>query len=172
MRADRRTLGKLWLSAAYCLCGACVQPVPSDSAVDASPGTDALAPATLCADPRADPWPLLRPKASSGAHFRVALLAATPSPPAVGKNTWTLRVTGPDEQPVTGIDLSARAFMPDHGHGTALPSVVSAMSPGTHQVRALDLFMEGVWQVDLLLAPGSDPEERLSITYCLQEASR
>lgn len=172
MRSDRRTLGTHWLSAAFCLCGACVSPAPSEPAVDAGPDGMGPAPATLCADPRADPWPLRKFKASSGARFRVALIAAEPSPPAIGKNTWTLRVTGPDDQPAAGLDLSARPFMPDHGHGTALPRVIAAMSPATHQVRAMDLFMEGIWQVDLLLASGSDPEERLSITYCLQEAGR
>ena len=172
MRADRRTLATGWLLTATVLFSSCTPPSPPEDVGDAGSGTAVSAPATLCADPRADPWPLLQSKTSSGARFRVALIAAEPSPPAVGKNTWTLRITGADDQPVAGLDLSARPFMPDHGHGTALPGIVAATSPATHQVRAMDLFMEGVWQVDLLLAPGSDPAERVSITYCLQEASR
>lgn len=140
--------------------------IPADGGA-ADLRSDASGPSTLCTDPRADPWLLPLTKSTSGGGFRVSLLEGSPAPPAIGKNTWTLRVTNTSGQPVSGLSLSVHPYMPDHGHGTALPDVIAGTESGTYQIRAMDLFMAGVWQVEVSL--GTVQSDLIVFTYCLIE---
>lgn len=140
--------------------------IPADGGA-ADLGADASGPSTLCTDPRADPWLLPLTKSTSAGGFRVSLLEGSPAPPAIGKNTWTLRVTNASGQPASGLSPAVHPFMPDHGHGTALPEVVVGTEAGTYQIRAMDLFMAGVWQVEVSL--GTAQPDRVVLTYCLAE---
>ena len=141
------------------------QPTADGGAADLR--ADASGPWTLCKDPRADEWQLPLTKSTSGDGFRVSLIEGNPAPPAIGKNTWTLRVTNSSGQPVSGLSPAVHPYMPDHGHGTALPEVVAGTEAGTYQIRAMDLFMAGVWQIEVSL--GTAQPDQVMFTYCLVE---
>jgi hypothetical protein len=69
---------------------------------------------------------------------------------------------------MTGAGITAKPFMPDHGHGSSVtPSVTPMGSDGTYQVTDLDLFMPGIWQVTLTITPASGPADSVVFSFCV-----
>ena len=60
--------------------------------------------------------------------------------------------------------------MPDHGHGTPTPVVVSATGePGEYELDPVNLFMAGLWTIDLVLAmPEGDDEDTVQFAFCIE----
>ena len=88
---------------------------------------------------------------SSADKFTVKLLQSQPGPPIKGVNTWQVEV---DETATGGaldnLDISILPWMPDHGHGTMVPVVVTPMAStgvGEYKLDPLYLYMSGLWQI-------------------------
>ena len=95
-------------------------------------------------------------KVSSEGHFRVALIESTPIPQDLTLYTWVLEVRDADGQPIDGASVVAEPTMPDHGHGTfpiTTPGV-TAEGVGRFTLTDMDLFMAGVWQIELRITAG------------------
>ena len=95
-------------------------------------------------------------KVSTDGHFRVALVESTPIPQDLTLYTWVLEVRDADGQPIDGASVVAEPTMPDHGHGTfpiTTPGV-AADGVGRFTLTDMDLFMAGVWQIELRITAG------------------
>lgn len=93
--------------------------------------------------------------AKEGAYgLQVRLMESDPAPKYIGKYTWELELAvtySGETVPVSGIDLIATPTMPAHGHGTFPPTTAGArnLTTGGWTLVAMDLFMPGLWQIDL-----------------------
>ncbi|MEQ1504389.1 MAG: FixH family protein [Myxococcota bacterium] len=81
----------------------------------------------------------------------VAVAEASPTPPDVGDNQWTVTVTDADGA-AAALPLKLTPWMPLHGHGLTPPDYAGAdEGDGSYVVTPFDLIMPGLWQftVDL-----------------------
>jgi hypothetical protein len=88
--------------------------------------------------------------------FRVALIDSSPIPQDLTLYTWLIEVRDADGNPVEGAAVVAEPTMPDHGHGTfpiTTPGV-AAEGVGRFTLSDMDLFMAGVWRVELRVSAG------------------
>ncbi len=82
------------------------------------------------------------------------LLQASPAPPDVGDNTWSVQIVDMQDgnTPLAGCTGSVDPLMPDHGHGSASsPTWTEDVEPGSYTVGGMDLFMPGYWEITLAL---------------------
>ena len=81
------------------------------------------------------------------------LVRSDPAPPALGNNTFVVKISRADGSPFTGdlyIDPRSGVFMPLHGHGASvLPVVTFDPASGTSTLTPMDLFMPGLWRITL-----------------------
>lgn len=106
--------------------------------------------------------------AKKGATFTVKILDAQPAPPVKGTNVLTLQVSDSAGAPVNGATLTVVPFMPDHGHGSAVAPVVTALgADGKYTVDKLYLAMSGLWEIRVnVTAPGAAPSD-VTFAFCL-----
>ena len=113
---------------------------------------------------------------TGAASYQVTLLDANPAPPRKGDNTWTIAVTDPGGNPVTGLHLDVEGYMPDHGHGTlGLPPVV-ADGDESYVVGPFNLFMPGFWEVSVQAVDTGATEaveddidlDRVTFNFCIE----
>src|SRR5438045_4201713 len=79
-----------------------------------------------------------------------------PAPPARGTDTWNIHVTDANGAALSNLTLTAKPFMPDHGHGPAVSPAVASNGDGNYTVTNLYFFMAGVWQVTLTAKESTD----------------
>ena len=106
--------------------------------------------------------------AKTGASFTVKILDAQPAPPTKGTNVLTLQVMDAAGAPVNGASVTVVPFMPDHGHGSAVMPVVTALgADGKYTVEKLYLAMAGLWELRVnVTAPGAAPSD-VTFAFCL-----
>jgi hypothetical protein len=104
-----------------------------------------------------------------GDTLETQLLAIDPEPADVGRNDWVLAVVGPDDQRIEGCTITARPWMIEHNHGTSPATVdsVAGAQSGEYELTKLNLFMSGLWDVQLTIECSGDPEE-VSYKFCLE----
>jgi hypothetical protein len=81
--------------------------------------------------------------------FKVKLVSMSAVPPANGTNSWEIQVLDAQGAPVDGATLTAKPFMPAHGHGSSTTPTITAKGGGQYTVDALVFSMPGVWQTTL-----------------------
>ena len=84
--------------------------------------------------------------------YNFKLMSSTPAPPARGNNAWVVQVNqlnaGVVGAPVEGATIKVTPFMPEHGHGTAVPTEIMPMTePGQYKLDPVNMWMQGVWEV-------------------------
>jgi hypothetical protein len=96
--------------------------------------------------------------ATSPAGRTVAIASATPTPPDVGDNLWTLEVTDAGGTPAEGLAIVVTPWMPLHGHGLTNPSTFGAVETdaGVYELEPFDLIMAGLWQFTVELDATAD----------------
>jgi len=100
-------------------------------------------------DARVDTYTAKLAKLGDNGVLGFELTESDPAPPAKGANTWTLTITDADGNVMNGT-LAVDLFMPDHGHGTSVPPVVSFDDASSrYTVKPVYLFMPGVWRISL-----------------------
>ena len=97
----------------------------------------------------ADEWVLPLEKQSLDSTVIATLTDANPAPPALGNNTWTLQLADAEGNPLEGLDLKARLYMPKHGHGSSPTMVHAGDVAGEYVIERMNFFMGGVWEVTL-----------------------
>jgi hypothetical protein len=109
-------------------------------------------------DPRVDHYVANLTKKSATGAYQIVLNAADPAPPAIGVNTWTIKVQDGAGGAMPAAALKVLPFMPDHGHGTSVKAAITSQPDGSMSVTPLYLFMGGVWRVEFNPATGAaDP---------------
>lgn len=112
--------------------------------------------------------------AKTGESLTVTFVDASPAPPDRGENTWTVMVTDAGGQAVTEAELEVVPWMPDHGHGSSVVvEVTPTGTPGEFQLKPIDLFMAGLWEVRLnFTMPGGGAaetiEEQVVFAFCVE----
>ena len=133
---------------------------PTDAATDA---------ATLCAtDPRTTAFHAGISAKSSKGTFTVAIVDATPAPPARDDNSWNLALTDATGAPLSVATLTVKTFMPDHGHGSSIVPVVTPLAAkGSYSLSKLNLFMPGVWQITFVVSAADGTTDTAVFTFCV-----
>jgi hypothetical protein len=106
----------------------------------------------------------------TGDKVTVSFVDAQPAPPIRDFNTWTLAVHDLDGNPVEGADWELFPWMPDHGHGSPTPIVVTeSETPGEYVLDPVDLFMAGRWTITMTLSlPDDGGEDEVEFAFCIQ----
>jgi hypothetical protein len=108
-------------------------------------------------------------KQAAPQRLSIELAAAEPTPPAVrSDNAWRLRVTDEDGAAVTGAELFATPYMPEHQHGSA-EVVVSELGAGEYELAPLELIMPGVWEVPVTVTPPGGETSEATFRFCIAE---
>jgi len=97
---------------------------------------------------------------------KVVLVSASLSPPARGTNTWTIKVTDAQGNAIPNATVTAKPFMPDHGHGSSVEPVVTANPDGTFAVTPLYLFMPGLWQITFTVKTATTSDD-VVFSFCV-----
>lgn len=109
-----------------------------------------------------DDFAIGQPRSGEGGRLRVAILSATPAPPARNLNDWTIAVTDAEGASQGDCTVSVGLFMPAHGHtSTTEPDIRPGDGLGTYQVDAMNLFMPGRWEITFDLVCGAISDQVL-----------
>src|SRR5205085_1021002 len=109
--------------ATLCTVGGCSQTIVGPGPGSGDAGTDGDV-VTCQNDSRVDTYtPNLTKKSVLGA-YQIVLAKSDPGPPAIGTNTWTIKVEDASGNPMPNPALRVLPFMPDHGHGTSVRAVI------------------------------------------------
>lgn len=109
--------------------------------------------------------------AQSAVDFK--LMTATPSPPVRGDNAWVVQVNqmagGVVGAPMTGATLTVTPYMPDHQHSTPKDVVVTAMGAGQYKLSPVNMWMPGLWQTTIQVAPaaGGGAGDSAVYSFCI-----
>jgi len=72
--------------------------------------------------------------------------------------------------PITGATITAKPWMPDHGHGTSVRAVITEEAvAGQYTAAPLYLFMAGLWQIMFTIDDGTTRDE-VVYAVCLADA--
>lgn len=92
----------------------------------------------------------------------IAFLDASPAPPDVGDNTFTMDVDAP-----SGSVVRVRPWMPLHGHGVTGEWVTATEAGGAWQFEDIDLFMPGLWEF-VFTVDSTDKDTGALFRFCLE----
>lgn len=156
-----RLLGAFALALAAVPAAACVK--SSDG------GAGGSVPTSLCdTDPRAMAYAVGLSQTATGGTVKVTFVSATPAPPALNLNEWTVKLTDANGDPVTGATIAVKPFMPDMGHGSSeTPQITPMATEGMYQVTLLNLFMPGIWTNTFTITTASAPVATVVFTFCI-----
>lgn len=105
----------------------------------------------------------------SGALVRATFVSSDPAPPIKGDNTWVLDFTDLTGAPLSDLTIVAIPTMPDHGHGTPIDAVVTALDEaGRYQIAPVNLFMTGYWEVALDVTLAGGEQDSLMFGFCVE----
>src|SRR5262249_46655377 len=108
-----------------------------------------------------------RPASSTSGTTRFTLVEGNPAPPAVGINTWTLRVADSSGQPLPNLALSVDLYMPDHGHRASVVAQATSNGDGNYTVTPLYFFMPGVWRITFSTTPDAGSSGSGVFFFCV-----
>ncbi len=105
--------------------------------------------------------------------FKFELVSATPQPVTTGTEVWVVKILTASGAPVTDATFPStpstpnpRPWMPEHGHGTSLVTVTNNHD-GTYTFDPMYLFMEGLWETDIVVESGGSTDST-KFYFCLQ----
>jgi YtkA-like len=101
---------------------------------------------------------------SQSKTMKFTLMQSSPAPPARGTDTWNIHVTDANGTALPSLTLTAKPFMPDHGHAPAVNPAVANNGNGDYTASNLYFFMPGVWQVTFTAQGSSDSTV---FTFCV-----
>jgi hypothetical protein len=97
-------------------------------------------------------------KRTSAGLFRVVLVSSDPIPQDLTEYTWEIEVQDAQGNALNDATLVAEPRMLEHGHGTfpAVTEGVPTGETGRFTLADMDLFMAGVWRIELRINNASD----------------
>lgn len=118
-------------------------------------------------DPRAESYSAGMSKVGDAKALTFILVAASPAPPAINDNTWTLKVLDASGSLVSNATFATiKTWMPDHGHGSPETPMAASNGDGTYGVQPLDLFMNGLWQITFSAQAGA-VSDSVTFSFCV-----
>lgn len=80
-------------------------------------------------------------------RFKVHILATEPAPLLVGNNSFTIRITDPEDNPVEGVTFDIlETWQRLHNHGSpVVPQTTALEDPGEFQIDDLNVIHPGSW---------------------------
>jgi nitrogen fixation protein FixH len=124
-----------------------------------------LASATFVAD--------MAQKGASGA-LTFQIVSVNGGSIAQGQDTWTIKITDANCQPVDGAKLTIKAWMPEHNHGW-LEATSTPQGGGAYEIGDLYLFMDGFWQITFTATTAATTDAAAPVTdstvfsFCLDD---
>ena len=106
--------------------------------------------------------------AKTGEQYTLSIVDAEPATPERGDNSWTIEVTDASGAPVDGVTLDAKPWMPEHGHGTPVEELVTALGDGEYRIDSLNLFMRGLWVITLDVEDDEQVADEVVISVCIE----
>jgi hypothetical protein len=158
-------------AAVACGLAACSSPSSPVAPADASTAPADSGIVSCEQDPRVDTFAANLTKKSPSGALTATLLSATPAPPALMSNSWTVKLTDATGTAITGATLSIVPFMPDHGHGTSIVAQVTSGADGSYTLDPLYLFMPGVWRITIGVMPDAGapaPDDEVQYFFCIE----
>jgi hypothetical protein len=172
-RALRATIVPRWLALAV-LSGACSSGDPVDTKAmtpdESAAGAAADVKVSCTMDPRVSPV-ATGLVAMGRKGVSVTLDSGEPNFPAIGDNTWSVTVLSAAGEPLVGAALAPSAKMPDHGHmSPTTPSATLTDDEGRATISGLNLFMAGVWRIELAVTAAGEaaPSDSVSFSFCVE----
>ena len=162
-------LASLLLVLAGCSSGADPDTQPATPGLGQA-GAASSAQVSCAADPRVDGFSKGLTRTGQNG-FSIELDRAEPDPPALGDNTWTVTVLDAAGDPLDSAQLAASARMPDHGHmSPTTPLASGADAAGHSTISGLNLFMAGVWRIELGIreAEAETQADSVSFAFCIE----
>lgn len=105
----------------------------------------------------------------SGSLIQASFVSANPAPPIKGDNTWVIEFDDLQGEPLSGATVTALPMMPDHGHGTAVNAVVTALEqPGRFEITPVNLFMTGYWEITLDVTLAGGEVDSVVFGFCVE----
>lgn len=104
---------------------------------------------------------------AGAAGIEVVLVAAAPTPPDKGDNTWTVQVLDNAQVPMDDATLTVTPFMPDHGHGTSKTAAVTGSGSGMYDVDPVNLWMPGLWETTVEVETGTT-SDAIVFSFCIE----
>lgn len=98
---------------------------------------------------------------SEAGHFEVRLETLDPDVPSLGDNSWLVRVSNAEADPVNDATLSFSLWMPEHAHGSLKTVLVEALANGRYRVEPLSFHMPGIWEITLRIDTDTDDDQLL-----------
>ena len=133
-------------------------------------GAGGSAPSVCAGDPRVQVYADGLSRAAMDGAMKVSFVAAAPTPPQKGSNTWTIHLTDGSGKAIDGATIALKPYMPDHNHGSSITPKIVPMGSGDYHVELLELFMPGVWQNTFTITPpaaaGGAPDT-VVFTFCV-----
>jgi hypothetical protein len=189
-----RLIGLLMAVASVCAGGvvACsspsaAPPPPVVNGTDAAPDDSGVVDCTT--DPLAETYaPNMQQSGKGGLKF-VLVKVMNPTeqgtmvegPPAVGTNTWTLKLLDQSGAPITNATfppgtiapwpaawpVGVYPYMPKHGHGSSAWPMITNNMDGTYTIDNVYLFMAGLWQININVKAGTQADSTV-FGFCVQ----
>ena len=101
--------------------------------------------------------------------FLVTLVRSTPTPKFTGDYTWLVTVEDAACGTPTDVHVKAEPTMPQHGHGTTPEFTEATLNEANEfTLTDMDLFMPGVWQIEISVETGDGTEDTVSWFFDLQ----
>jgi hypothetical protein len=97
----------------------------------------------------------------------LTVVEATPAPPRVGTNVFSLRLEDEAGEGLAGATLGVLPVMPDHGHGTPRRPVVTDEGDGAYRVANVYLYMPGYWSIRMQVSHPS-LDDRAYLRLCVR----
>jgi len=116
------------------------------------------------AESRADTY-VAGMEAAGAAGLTARLLAAEPAPPARFANVWSIEIVDASQQSVADATVTVTPWMPDHGHGTPIETVVTN-DAGTYTLNPVHLWMPGLWEIRID-AQAAAVSDRMTFRFCI-----
>jgi hypothetical protein len=108
-------------------------------------------------------------KRAEPGQLTVQLLESEPAPPQVRKdNTWWLRVSDAEGEPIREAELLVTPYMPKHQHGSA-EVVIEELDDGEYKLSPIELIMPGVWEIPVSVTPPESEPSEMTFRFCIAE---
>ncbi|MEO8800946.1 MAG: FixH family protein [Polyangiaceae bacterium] len=158
------TMRLLASAAVLALAGGC-----SSSSPDAQPQPATSSPSLCATDSRAEAFSAGMEQMGSSGALGVKLTSIDPNPVFKGDNDWKVTVVDASGNAVVGATITAKPFMPDHGHGSSIVPTVTEAGGGSYDVNHLNLFMPGIWQVTFAVTTAAGVHDAAVFTFCVDD---
>jgi hypothetical protein len=108
-------------------------------------------------------------RVTDGGLFLVELVRSTPPPKFTGDYTWEVTVQDTACVSLGSVHVKAEPTMPQHGHGTTPEFTEASLDTSkTFTLTDMDLFMPGVWQVEITVTADDGAVDTVSWFFDLQ----